>query len=412
MEGTKYMGGVLFRGLLSFLLPGALLFLAVLLTLQRDLSQWLPLLSQVLPYTVFGTALFLGWRFEKSRLIFAALLFALAERTLLHYGSRPDFLGRIVFDAVAVLLPLNLALVAFYQERGLLTLRGLSRLGLILLQPLLVALLIHYERFDWLGLFDATLFSELTALETRLTQPAVLSFGIALLATAVHGLRSRGTLEYGFFWALLTTLLTLATAQPGPRNTLYLGMALLILVVAVVELSYRMAYRDELTGLPARRALNQLMLKLGSRYSIAMLDIDFFKKFNDRYGHDVGDQVLRMVAAQVGGVTGGGKSFRYGGEEFTVVFPGKRLEDVLPHLEKLRQRVQAAEFLIRDEKKRPASKPAKKARGSSTNKRVAVTISIGVAERSERAASPDEVITAADKALYKAKEAGRNCVAN
>lgn len=404
------MGGVLFRGLLSFLLPGALLFLAALLTLQRDLSQWLPLLSQALPYTVFGVALILGWRFEKSRLIFAALLFALAERALLHYATRPDFLGRIVFDAIAVLLPLNLALIAFYQERGLLTLRGLARLGLIVLQPLLVALLVYYERFDWLGLFDATVFGALP-LETRLTQPALLTFGIALLVSAVHGLRSRGALEYGFFWALLTTLLTLVAAQPGPRTTLYLGMALLILVVAVVELSYRMAYRDELTGLPARRALNQLMLKLGGRYSIAMLDIDFFKKFNDRYGHDVGDQVLRMVAAQVGGVTGGGKPFRYGGEEFTVVFPGKRVEEVLPHLEKLRQRVQAAEFVIRDAK-RPATKPPKKTRGPGANKRVAVTISIGVAERSERAASADEVISAADKALYRAKEAGRNCVAS
>ena len=59
-----------------------------------------------------------------------------------------------------------------------------------------------------------------------------------------------------------------------------------------------------------------------------MVDIDHFKKFNDRYGHDAGDEVLRMVAGQLGLVGLGGKVFRYGGEEFTVIFVGKTAERV------------------------------------------------------------------------------------
>ena len=60
-----------------------------------------------------------------------------------------------------------------------------------------------------------------------------------------------------------------------------------------------MAYHDELTGLPGRRALNEALLRVGSRYAVAMVDVDHFKHFNDAYGHEVGDQVLRMVAAQL-----------------------------------------------------------------------------------------------------------------
>lgn len=86
-----------------------------------------------------------------------------------------------------------------------------------------------------------------------------------------------------------------------------------------------MAYQDELTSLPGRRALKEYLLKLGSEYTIAMFDIDHFKKFNDTHGHDVGDQVLRMVASKLATVSGRGKSFRYGGEEFTLVFSEKSL---------------------------------------------------------------------------------------
>ena len=83
-----------------------------------------------------------------------------------------------------------------------------------------------------------------------------------------------------------------------------------------------MAYDDELTGLPARRALNEALTRLRGVYTVAMVDIDHFKRFNDEHGHDVGDQLLRMVGARVGEVRGGGRAFRYGGEEFAVLFPG------------------------------------------------------------------------------------------
>jgi diguanylate cyclase (GGDEF)-like protein len=140
-----------------------------------------------------------------------------------------------------------------------------------------------------------------------------------------------------------------------------------------------------------------------------MVDIDHFKRFNDRYGHEVGDQVLRMVASRLERVSGGGKAYRYGGEEFAVVFPGQSAADVMPHLESLRRAVEATCFVLRG-RDRPRKKPAQPKRPSGPRNAVLVTVSIGVADRGEKRRRRGDVIKAADKALYRAKNAGRNQV--
>jgi diguanylate cyclase (GGDEF)-like protein len=171
-----------------------------------------------------------------------------------------------------------------------------------------------------------------------------------------------------------------------------------------------MAFKDELTGLPARRALNAALHGLKRNYTIAMLDIDFFKKFNDRFGHDVGDQVLCMVASHLRRVGGGGTPYRYGGEEFTILFSGKVKEDAIPHLERLRQSIEAAQFGLRG-KNRPKKPPKKSKKSKTKPKTVTVTISIGVAESNSNRLKAASIMKAADQALYRAKKRGRNCIA-
>jgi len=144
-------------------------------------------------------------------------------------------------------------------------------------------------------------------------------------------------------------------------------------------------------------------MKLSGKYSVAMVDIDFFKKFNDTYGHDVGDQVLKMVAQVMKGVNGGGKPFRYGGEEFTIIFPGKSVNEAMSYLEELREKIEKSPFSQKDKNK---NKKKRKTNG----KILHVTVSMGVAEKNDKNKKSDEVLTAADKALYRAKKKGRNCV--
>lgn len=245
------------------------------------------------------------------------------------------------------------------------------------------------------------------------------AFALALAWIAHQFHRQRTAFEAGLLGALLALGATaallgsipLTLPKPETPPLLHLVAAALILGLALVEGAFSLAFEDGLTGLPARRALEESLRHLGRTYTIGMVDIDHFKKLNDRHGHEVGDQVLRMVAGILAGVGGGGKAYRYGGEEFTVLFPGKGVEDAEPHLEELRRTIAGRRFKVRSPG-RPKKKPkgGKAAKGGPVTKELKATVSIGLAEREERWSKPDEVIKAADKALYRAKKGGRNRV--
>ena len=152
----------------------------------------------------------------------------------------------------------------------------------------------------------------------------------------------------------LPIFLSLRFAGSARISTTYSAVAACILATSIIENSYLLAYHDELTTLPSRRAFNDALLRLQDPYSIAMVDIDHFKRFNDTYGHDTGDQVLRLVAASLARVTGGGQAYRCGGEEFAILFPGKTTSDVVDHLEQLRAAIEASEFRMRSGDRRQA----------------------------------------------------------
>lgn len=167
-----------------------------------------------------------------------------------------------------------------------------------------------------------------------------------------------------------------------------------------------MAYLDELTGLPGRRALSEKFRRISGLYTVAMLDVDHFKKFNDTYGHDAGDAVLRMIAAKLSKVAGGGLPYRYGGEEFAIVFTGKDSRESVRYLEALREEISRKPFIIRRVSRRNSHKPAKPIKNNS----VTVTASIGFADSGGIKSSPWDILKQSDKALYRAKGKGRNCV--
>jgi diguanylate cyclase (GGDEF)-like protein len=403
----------LFRSFFIFFLPGGLVLLATFLAIHFNLlSPWIDRIEQLAPYAILAIGVILGWRFHRSRLVLVIFILFLSERTLFYFGAGGLFAfgyDNIVLVANGVLLPLNIALFYLVRERGLLNPGGIARIVFIILQPLAVYLLLRMqpELFQYLS----HQFIHYPQLENLpLPQPVFLVYGFILLVFFLGSLFSKGPIVRGFFWALVATLLALLAKSNNQSATLYYSGAGLIIIVSVIETAYAMAFQDELTGLPARRALNTTLHGLGKHYALAMLDIDFFKKFNDRFGHDVGDQVLCMVASHLRRVGGGGKPYRYGGEEFTILFPGKSKEDAIPHLESLRLSIEAAQFGLRG-KNRPKRAPRKLKKGKTQTKTVSVTISIGVADADTGNHKAASVMKGADQALYRAKKRGRNCIA-
>ena len=399
--------------LVGYGLPEAPILIAALIYTHTPwLQSVLAPLAPFYPYAVFGAGVLIGWRFHRSRLLFALLVLALADRTLLHFASAHSLArDRVVFQAIAVLLPLNFAALALTAERGFLTPPGLVRLTLILGQVVLVSILDRATPGVTAAVLHSRLLPGWMFTWTPIADAALLAFFVAAGLLAARQLLSPTQTGRSFSWALLPAFIGLSVVRPGSPgfSTFYLATSALILIVAVVEASYHMAYQDSLTGLPARRALNEALLRLGGHYSVAMIDVDHFKRINDRHGHDVGDQVLRMVAAKLAQVPGGGKAYRYGGEEFAVIFAGRSAEQCLPDVEELRKTVEETRFILRS-RFRSKKKKEKVVTDRGPGQRVPVTISIGVAEKTDRYLKSDQVIKAADRALYRAKEGGRNQV--
>jgi len=394
-------------------MPGGLVVLAAFLASYYNIiAPWLSKIDNIAPYAILATGVILAWRFHRSRLAFVIFILFLSERSLYYFGTGGPLAfgqGNIILLVNGVLLPVNIALFFLVRERGIFNLGGIVRIIFLLLQPLAIYLLLRFHP-DVLQYLSRQYieFPQLDVLP--LPQPVLLVNCFILLVFFAGTLPGRSPITRGFFWTLVAASLALLSKSYGLSPTLFYSGAGLIIILAVIETAYAMAFHDELTGLPARRALNTALHGLGRRYTIAMLDIDFFKKFNDRFGHDVGDQVLCMVASHLRRVGGGGKAYRYGGEEFTILFPGKSKNDTIPHLESLRLSIEAAQFALRG-KNRPKKPPKKTKKAQTQPKTVSVTISIGIAEPTGSRDKPAAVIKAADQALYRAKKRGRNCVA-
>ncbi|MDX1594705.1 MAG: GGDEF domain-containing protein [Gammaproteobacteria bacterium] len=410
------------RLLVALAVPVLLLWGAHLLRGQLDaLPGGVRVLVPWLPYLLLFPGMLLALLFGRGRAFFLLLVLAGFYLVLSQPPEWQVHGARLDVDALqlglAFLVPLAVALFAWWRERGVFTRHGAIRWAAVLAPAGLVAMLAT-SRPRLLDPLRATPF-DLARIEPGmlLTEPVLIALALAAGLLLVRYGLTREPLALNLVGTLAALVLALQPGTDPHAAALFIAAGGVLILLAIVHDSYRMAYRDELTGLPGRRALQEDLAKLGSRYAIAMLDVDHFKQFNDRHGHDVGDQVLKLVAARMREVRGGGRPYRYGGEEFTVLFPGKRAEQALPHLERLRETIADSTFLLRG-KNRPKAKRTATSRGRGRRKRVStgrgnsvsVTVSIGVAERDARHPLTGDVIRKADQALYLAKGAGRNRV--
>jgi GGDEF domain-containing protein len=367
----------------------------------------------IAPYLAAVTGMFLSVHFHRGRTFTALLLVALfyyAYRSFLAEGIA-GFAAQGIFYSFALLLPLNFTLLAFMRERGIFSVAGRLRFLFLLVQAFLAWFVCRHYAEDILPPLTRKLVASALFDQLAMPQPVLLFTFILLSVIAVLTVKRQTPIDSGLLGSLGALVIAFTGISRPDLPATFCTAAGLIITLSILQDSYNMAFRDDLTGIPSRRALNESLHGIGRRYVVAMLDVDHFKRFNDTYGHDVGDQVLKMVARKMYAVGGGGKAYRYGGEEFTIIFHGKRLADALPHLEEVRKDIEAYRLSIRsDDRPKDEGQGAGRRGSKGTSTEVSVTISIGAAEPGDGRTSPAEVIKAADKALYKAKSKGRNQV--
>ena len=370
---------------ISALFPAAvyllLLFTAVLASLMRQ-WHWLYCL------TLLGSHYFVVQQSLQQSLsdpVVASLYLVLPAAfsllwLLLQWQSKPQLL---TVQGMTGLLLLGGALPLVWQLMP--PLMALQQTVLPLwLQPVSNQLYINWGTLWWMALLACVWAGVLSFKAAAITRWAQFSVWLAIM------------LFYAF------------VQQPFISGWMTLA-ACLTLLLSLSHQMLQLAYIDELTQLPQRRALLAHLSRLGRRSAVTMLDVDHFKKFNDTYGHDVGDQVLKLLGAVLGSEKGL-TAYRYGGEEFTLVFSHNNQDKLAEKLEQVRERVASYPLVIRQQDRPKDSKSGKQQRGNSSgSKTVHVTISLGCAIR-HSGENTTALLKRADEALYQAKRAGRNQV--
>ena len=397
---------------LALLLPGGFVLLAAMLLLRPGVAP-----EEVWPYVhvcavvVLVLGLLLGWHHGRSRIVFALVLLSVSNAALwwlARHEMLAGDLGRTIVGVLALLLPLNLAVYSALPERTVTAARGVIRFLPILAQFAASGLILRA------GLSTVTGWLEHRWLDgdwthwTTVPQIGVAAFAGAVLFVAARYILQRDPIAVGFLWALFSAFLALHGVSRGWDPTGFLVTGGWILIGSLLEATCRWATHDRVTELPEREALNGILHRLGSPHFLALARVDHFARIQNVFGREVGDQVLRMVAAQLRRVPGE-MVFRYGKDEFAVLFDGMSAEQAVPHLEPVRRMVASYGFVVRGPGRR-RTEPAVAASPAGPRVVLNITVSIGAAERESHKIRPRHVIREAHQALRHAIESGRNQV--
>lgn len=380
---------------LSLVIPEGLIVIAAValarfgasLTGFAQVAEWLPAI-------VFLGGAGIAWRFGRGRLI-AAL------------GVLAPFWAWIVVDPdaswrlpLAVAAAVVLSVVGWSRERGL---RGPYVAALVLS---LAGIGVYALGADRLAVTTPGPLANFMAW-SALPPAGAAALLLALMALLTASILRTDGIAQGALWAVVAVWGSLVVGERAGALVIVAGGGA-ALVAGTLESIFAAAYRDALTGLPSRRALDEMLDGLPQGAVVAMVDVDHFKQFNDTYGHDTGDHVLRMVAWRLNEIPDV-QAFRYGGEEFTLVFTSLSLKDALARLEGGRLAVAASRFTLRSGD-RPKGKKGKEKRGGEHSRHgLGVTVSMGAAVRGA-GEHAQALLKRADDALYAAKEAGRDRV--
>ncbi|MCG9557613.1 diguanylate cyclase [Vibrio kanaloae] len=364
-----------------------------------------------LPYILLSVAVMLCHTFKQGRMAMVSVTMLVAYLIIQVRLQSPLNTGTTLLELslLAALLPVTCLLVYAFPDNGVNS-KSMLLYALVLVLFMVWTQLIvsHFHAGGFESWSEGILFvvRDFSKLPLVLVLYSLCLLGLTAILVLVYN-RSIDVVVYS---AILIASCTFIFFDVQYISSTMFSLSGTLIIIYVMSASHDMAFNDQLTNIPGRHALEVDMKHLGRKYSMAMVDIDHFKKFNDTYGHDIGDDVLKLVARVLKETTGGARAYRYGGEEFTIIFKGKYTEQVKEHLQALISEIQNYDITIRNTHERPDDHEVgmkKRGKNSKPADVVNVTVSIGLAD-STTTRQPEEVLKLADNALYKAKETGRN----
>ena len=369
------------------------------------------LLAQRLPYLLLGVSILIAHLFRQSRLaMLACALLVSYWLTQQHWIAlsehHPASLPLIL---LAMLFPVACLITYAFQNQGVLT-KGFTRY-LILLSLLLVwgsLTSLHFDQQHAQLIDQGILFS--VPQISLLPLIVVLYLCVLTGISAILLLSSNRLNDSAVYNCLLLVSIGLIYFHIPFINIIVFSLAAIFLLLTLLSAGHTLAFHDRLTQIPARHALELDLQRLGKVFTVAMIDVDHFKSFNDQYGHSTGDEVLKLVASRLALIPTKVWYYRYGGEEFTLLFKGKTAKQVQDALEWLRDDIEHLSLIISDTQSIPLTSPTiRSVRKTQSKRSPTITISIGVCD-SQTESNPKLAIPLADQALYKAKKSGRNCI--
>jgi GGDEF domain-containing protein len=381
----------------SLVAPALILAMAAALVAVGRLPDSFAIAVDAVPLVVFGGGVLFGLITRRYRIVLGVVVLALADGALVNFG------GRETAVAVAVLLPLNLAVIAWLGQEIPLAGRGAALFGMAFLQVGVVALLHQPALASLTASLEQPLVETDLRIWTALSQIAVLAFVLALGLALVRFLAGgRQPIAVAAVWALVASFLALDELGSGGPARIHFAAAGLLLIVGASRERRRGAHVDDVTGLPARLELNKALQRLRGRYTLARIEIDDFSGFREAHGAEAARRMLRLVATALMKVGGRGRAFYVGEQTFAVVFRRLSQPAAAQHLDAFQRVVEAATLEVAVPEPR---RPGKPMRPGTAKQAVSVTISVGVAESEGNGADPHKVLRAAEHALDRVQQA-------
>lgn len=371
--------------------------LAIYATLKPPFPKLTHLHWQIISTAIGGATIGLAMIFSRGRSLLATLLVTLV--------LLPTLIPALPYKPSPLFLPLSFIIITFLPEKRIFC--RFQIFYVLLLGELYYLLSTAYvpptpvsEFFASLASYHISPFVLLTS--AHLTAIAVLFFHIRK--------------DHGADTSLLATLvvwilLTYPSHIPNLTNVNFLtpqtaAIPFIFLLVGVIITLHGITFKDPLTNIKGRRALYGHLESLTGTYTLAMIDIDFFKKFNDHFGHDAGDEVLQIVAKYLQH-TARAVAYRFGGEEFVLIFNNQTVSETFAIVDGMRNVIEENPYVAR---KKNTPRMQEKTGKMYKEQKVKITVSIGLADSKKHGQNYEIVLKAADKNLYKAKKKGRNCV--